>query len=302
MKPLAGIVAAGAALLVAAELALRVALGPPALTVLHPSIEYLFAPDQDVVRLGNRFRTNAHGMRSGPLPPAEEDHSYRLAVLGDSVINGGNPTDQDELATAILDGERIADGRTVRAMNISAGSWGPGNLLAYVDAFGLFDADYAVFVFSEHDLEDDRTFAPPSATTMPRERPVLALAEFVTRYLPRYVALPWGEARAKAEPSPLPGDARDSLEALARRVAGAGIPACVVLHPERGAPRAGPLPENLATIAGIFRRQGAVAVDGRAFLVGPEVYRDHIHPNARGQAALARAIASCDGLPLHPTG
>jgi hypothetical protein len=45
---------------------LYLGLGHPPLSVAHPTIEYMFAPDQDVSRFGNRQVYNAYGMRNDP--------------------------------------------------------------------------------------------------------------------------------------------------------------------------------------------------------------------------------------------
>ena len=39
-------------------------LGAPPLSMEHPEIDYLFAPNQDVNRFGNRQLFNSYGMRS----------------------------------------------------------------------------------------------------------------------------------------------------------------------------------------------------------------------------------------------
>ena len=60
-RALAVIVLGLLVLLVAAELFLRIhyGLGDPPLSIADPQIEYLFAPSQEVRRLGNRIHYNA---------------------------------------------------------------------------------------------------------------------------------------------------------------------------------------------------------------------------------------------------
>lgn len=63
-------------------------------------------------------------------------------MFGDSVLNGRNLTDHQSLATTILRTtwkEEFSSDFIVG--NISAGSWGPGNWLAYAKEYGFFDAD-----------------------------------------------------------------------------------------------------------------------------------------------------------------
>ena len=185
------LVFAVAAIFVSLELFARygLGLGTPPLSVVHPTIEYLYKPDQDVYRFGNHFIVNHYGMRSRDFSAHKSDLAeYRVMVFGDSVVNGGNLTDHANLATTMLE-SRLSDRlkRPVIVGNISAGSWGPGNWLAYGKEYGFFDADCVILVISSHDAEDNPTFEPLNPNTHPTEKPLLALSEAVFRYLPRYL-------------------------------------------------------------------------------------------------------------------
>ena len=61
--------AAICALLLAGEWFARsvLGLGDPPLSITHPRIEYLYAPNQDVRRFGKRFLVNDYSMRSAPF-------------------------------------------------------------------------------------------------------------------------------------------------------------------------------------------------------------------------------------------
>jgi len=164
-------------------------LGTPPLSVTHPQIEYLFKPNQDVNRFGNRILVNAYGMRTPDFPMHKQNPAERrIMVFGDSVLNGGAQTDHEALATSILarDLSRAWQALVVVG-NISAGSWGPGNWLAYAREYGWLDADAVVLVMSSHDTADNPTFAPLNPNTHPTVRPWTAVGEGLTRYLPRYV-------------------------------------------------------------------------------------------------------------------
>jgi hypothetical protein len=150
----------------------------------HPSIEYLYQPNQDVRRFGNRILINAYGMRSPDFPALKQDpDERRILVFGDSVLNGGAQTDHEALATSILS-RQLADvwHKPLVVGNVSAGSWGPGNWLAYAREYGLFDADAVVLVMSSHDTADNPTFAPLNPNTHPTECPWTAVGEGLTRY------------------------------------------------------------------------------------------------------------------------
>ena len=162
-------------------------LGTPPLSMSHPSIEYLFKPNQDLHRFGNHFLTNQYGMRSETFSRKKNNNECRVMVFGDSVVNGGNLTDHANLATTILKDKlsKILD-KNVVVGNISAGSWGPGNWLAYAQEYGFFDADIIVLVISSHDYIDNPTFQPLDKNTHPTTKPISAFIEGIERYVPRY--------------------------------------------------------------------------------------------------------------------
>ena len=85
-------------------------------------------------------------------------------------------------------------GRKVVVGSISAKSWGAPNELAYIQRFGLFDADAVVLVLSSHDYADVPTFVKVVGVDpeYPDHTPFFAAFEIFTRYLPRYVRGPWG--------------------------------------------------------------------------------------------------------------
>jgi hypothetical protein len=94
---------------------------------------------------------------------SDEINSKAVTILGlgDSVINGGVLTDQDELATMILSKELTgALNRPVQVLNVSAGSWGPDNCNAYLDERGTFNMHVMLLVVSSHDAYDVMDFTP----------------------------------------------------------------------------------------------------------------------------------------------
>lgn len=139
----------------------------------------MFAPDQEVYRFGNLQAYNAQGMRSPPMETVFQPR--RILVFGDSVLNGGNLTDQSELGTTLATSDDLFFG------NVSAGSWGPANMHAWFREFGSMGADTAIIVVSSHDLSDLPSFEPLDPTTHPMQPPLSALTEAFTRYIPRYI-------------------------------------------------------------------------------------------------------------------
>ena len=239
-------------------------------------------------------------MRSDDFPGDKPDSDeFRVLVLGDSVLNGRSQTDQSELATELLAVRlRKKLGRPVVVGNVSAGSWGPANLLAYIDKFGLFDSDVVVVVLSSHDLTDLPTFEPVVGVHpgFPDEGPWLALEEGVTRYLPRY--LPWGRAHIEAA-DPM-GDATDplvmaegrvKLQELIETIQAARVPMVAIQHLTRTELMNGP--ESGHQVIGEVLKESDVLT----LQLGPAMntslakennpYRDNIHLNPIGQRVLA---------------
>ena len=273
-------------------------LGTPPLSVTHPTIEYMFKPNQDVYRFGNHFVTNEYGMRSSPLSKNRGSNELRIVVFGDSVVNGGNLTDQSDLATNIIK-DKLAKktDKNVVVANISAGSWGPGNWLAYAKEYGFFDADIVVLVISSHDYADNPTFAPLDKKTHPTEQPISALIEGFERYLPQYLGSQGRNNLVKTTQEPSndqvsvgQNDLINFLE-LAKKNSSK-----VLVYQHFG-------PEEFQTGAtkGYFINKATCEGLGispislepyfrKAIETGNNPYRDHIHPNNGGQVLLAEAI------------
>jgi hypothetical protein len=290
----------GVALAVELFARLYLGLGDPGLVQTHPTIEYYFRPNQRAHPFGNLFRTNRYGMRSDDFPPQRtQPGELRVLVFGDSVVNGGNLTDHSRLATTLLQ-HRLAQElhRPVIVGNVSAGSWGPPNQLAYIKQFGFLDADVAIFVLSSSDFNDAPTFEPLNPLTHPTKAPWSAAWEGFVRYLPRYI-----HSRPSSGTAPEPVNLRDvevcmqaerEFLALARA---AGVTAMVLQHWEFGE-----LSQNqpqqghkeilrVATEAGVPVYQDVELL--RQYLAtGRNPYRDGIHLNDNGQQAYLEILHS----------
>jgi lysophospholipase L1-like esterase len=298
----------------------KLGLGDPPLSMPDPQIEYLYQPSKTYHRFGNTVAFNQWSMRSDDFSQHKSDpNELRILLLGDSVINGGAQTDQRDIASEIIRRElppRIAN-RSIVVGNASAGSWGPPNLLAYVKKFGFFEADIVIIVLSSHDWSEVPAFGDDLGVDAPTRKPVLALQEAITRYLPRY--LPGqSEQRKEAPPEPAPDDpqVQQTLAALRELIAlasASGAKVAIAQHLERNESIDNPKPGH-AAIAQIARgaaagdagaggtdlsiiqlgpsfeqaRRQLQAGDGAAHVGGP--YRDHIHPNQLGQRIIAQTL------------
>ncbi len=272
-------------------------LGTPPLSIAHNKIEYMFAPDQDVQRFGNRQLYNEFGMRSSPL--ADWGKKRRVLVFGDSVVNGGNLTDHAQLGTT------IASARVEGSVfaNISAGSWGPANILGYVETFGLFNADTVILVLSSHDAADPPTFLALDPNTNPTEQPFSALGEGFTRYLPRYLPnalrgllFSDGASRSTDASQQQGMDGVDALPILLDLIVRNDVEVCIVLHSSRSELRDGN--NAFEPFETALKNFEAPIIYMRDLLTGEssvdKVFRDDIHISAAGQIVLAEALVKCD--------
>lgn len=289
---------------VAGEIVARFVLGmgDPPLYRADPEIEYMPLPSRTYSRFGNRVSFNSFSMRSPEFPARKaDDRELRVMVLGDSVVNGGSPTDQADLATTkmpALLSESLA--RPAVVGNISCGSWGPPNLLAYVEKHGLFDADAVVIVLNSDDASDAPTFEP-LGPGLPTRGPVLALQEALGLYVPmafkHYVL--GREEKPPAEPAPTDESRRTALAALEKLInaaRGEGARVLVVHHPKLSELSAGRMEPGFDQVRGVAARAGVRFIETRPEmlrLVTQEQrgYRDNIHPDPAGQEAIARLLA-----------
>src|SRR5687767_2589355 len=106
--------------LVIVEVALRqfFGLGDMLLFQADSSFEYIAQPNQDKTRFGNRILSNEYSMRSLPLKGSD---TCIVLGFGDSILNGGSLTDQDSVATAIVENRFQQGGaNSFRFLNVSA--------------------------------------------------------------------------------------------------------------------------------------------------------------------------------------
>jgi lysophospholipase L1-like esterase len=273
-------------------------LGDPPLSMAHPTIEYLFKPSHTYHRFGNTIHYNAYSMRSPDFPKRKTDpRELRVMVLGDSVVNGGALSDDSDTVTAQLQRSLERElGRPVVVGNISAGDWGPPNLLAYVDAYGWFEADVIAVVLSSHDYSDAPTFAPRIGVdpNYPEHKPYFALQEAVTRYLvPRLFAPPPPNEFLP----PTRADIESSTAAVRRLLERANTSGAQVVlvaqYPEKRELH-GPYLTGHDVIRKIAEDTGVSAFDVREDLAPTgseaELYIDGIHPSPRARSLMATAL------------
>ncbi|WP_445246234.1 SGNH/GDSL hydrolase family protein [Microcoleus sp. OTE_8_concoct_300] len=170
----------------AIELGLRLlGFGNPALLQTDANAGYIFAPNQVVYRFGNRLEYNQFSQRSEQIDSAKPEGTFRILMIGDSVLNGQNITDQKETIPELFEARLLGIKKQVEVLNASAGSWGIGNQLGYIRKFGTFESDAVILQIGTHDL-----LQPPSSSAgvgndllMPNRKPLLAIQEVFQRHV-----------------------------------------------------------------------------------------------------------------------
>jgi len=283
-------------------------LGTPPLSMSHPSIEYMFKPNQDVYRYGHHFIINQYGMRSEPFTKNKGSNELRVMVFGDSVVNGGNPTDQADIATSILK-ERLTKivNKNVVVGNISAGSWGPGNWLAYAKEYGFFEPDIVALVISSHDYIDNPSFGTLNKYTHPTENPASALMEGIEKYWNDYSSK-MSASKAFTESYQFPVDKSENKDDDKAAIKGLGDlknflelaksnsrTVLVFQHYEKPEIESGQAKPGNQRIKVTCEQLGIIPTSLEPYFrksmeSGIDPYRDFIHPNQVGQKLIADAI------------
>ena len=275
------------------------------LYAVHPTIEYLLQPSQHIVCNGKTFKTNRWSMRSPDFDRNKSREEIRVMVFGDSIVHGF-PLDQHELATSLLtkDLEQTMR-RHVVVGNISAGSWGIPNYLAYEQANGFFDADVVVLVFSSHDLYDVPTFEPLSPIYQPQTR-FHIVSPFGVQKLFGWVkhnSLLLAQGTTDKNLEHLKAICLKALDDLYQDLQKQAIPLLLVFHYEQDELQAEMINEFLdwARVKGVSVVSDREVLIG-ALKVGKNPYQDFIHLNALGQSLLEAVILDglCEMGFIHP--
>ena len=257
--------------------------------------EYIAKPNQERLRFGVRLITNSHSQRS------EEPDSTKVKVLGlgDSVIFGGGWMDNDSLATTLFSNET-----GTQMLNISCGSWGPDNCVAYLREKGTFGAKAMVLVCSSHDAYDGMSFVPVVGVlpNYPDRQYKSAIWELIDRYLIPYIKIKT-QTRQYADPdaevekhaadrqvvqkSPYVVKGFDNLKQIADSL---DIPLWIYLHAEQGELKQRRYNDMGQQIIMWADSAQVTLIDGIREGETQEMYHDALHFNERGQRHLADVI------------
>ncbi|RHJ94902.1 hypothetical protein DW095_00215 [Bacteroides sp. AM07-16] len=257
--------------------------------------EYIAQPNQNRCRFGRHIVYNSYSQRNGEV----DSTAIIILGLGDSVINGGTLTGQESLATTLLGEELSYPSRRVQILNISAGSWGPDNCMAYLKRYGTFNAQAAFLVCSSHDVHDTMDFTPviDKDISYPSHQYTFAVWELLNRYLyPRLCNLlhisgslstvDSVQIIRKAGNSFNPG-----FSALVCYFRNNHIPFFILLHAETSEQQQGHYSEEGMEIIN-FCTENQVPVLTDLGKLSLSDYRDNIHINEQGQRKLMSLLES----------
>lgn len=277
------------------------------LYVEDPDFEYIFAPNQYRFRFRNVVKTNAFSMRSEPIDTSKD--TTVVLLVGDSVINGGNPTDHDDLASTILEKQFNKHYKQpIRVLNVSAGSWGPDNVFAFLKKKGFFGADVLCLVTSSHDAYDNMSHHKlvGDNPNYPGKQYKVALYEFWNRYIYtlfiyHYVEIPLKELFGPATQH-APNDVihkfgttfNPGFQQLADTTKAMNIPFLLYLHPELPEIAQQRYDSQGEEILAFARKNHVPVIDELKLRPSNDLFRnpdfDSIHYNAKGQAFMAKHL------------
>lgn len=277
------------------EFFLRKVWGLGDMTILFqedPAFEYIAKPNQQKFRFGNKIIYNEHSMRS--LPLREEDECVILG-FGDSVLNGGTLTDQDSLATTIVENQLQQNiNKGSRFLNVSAGSWGPDNCAAYLNKNGSFNAKMIVLFVSSHDAHDNMTFEKTVGVheSYPERPYPLAFFELMSRYIkPRVMhIIGMDEKKDDLMINKNGVEFNPGFEFFKNFAQKNGIPLVVCLHAEQAEVEQAKFNEQGDEILQYCASNNIKVISGLQIGEALNDFRDGIHINEKGQKRWAKAL------------
>ncbi len=289
-------------LFVVAEVGLRfLGFGHPP---LYETTDYGYRvkPNQTLTRFGHSIHYNQFGMRSPEVGKIPAPGRYRILCLGDSITFGGVQVSQNETYPAMLEAKLNSAGHHVEVLNMSAAGWAVANEYGWMQAEGLFGSQLVVLQIGTGDLFQART---PSETvdvhvSFPSHNPPLAMGELLGRYvLPRLGLVDVQDPGAKSGAElldELPNNLK-TIQSMVQLVRNKGAQVVVLYVEQLGYARAqgGPIKAGERAFLQLMQDMNVPLVrpgDALESAGGKLVFRDHIHPNAQGNAVIATVLSA----------
>jgi hypothetical protein len=262
-------------------------LGNPPLYIHHNAYQYIYAPNQDVIRFGARTITNSYSMRSYEL----SENEIRILKIGDSIVHGGALIDHDSLASSLLEKKlQSIFTSNVRVLNISSGGWSPEHELAYLKVHGTFDAKLILVEWNGNDLYSKK--GPKKIVgidpNIPEQKPLSAIVELFNRYIiPEFVgeSYKFGELEFVTKEN-LDNKNEDGILGLINFAKNNKIPLIVYLHPNKKELFANTFDIRSLSLLELLHSNNVTVYSGLDFM-RPRFYRDDIHLNEEGNRAMS---------------
>lgn len=267
------------------------------LFVESSEFEFIHKPNQATLIYRNKFLTNEYSMRSKQI--TKNDTSVVL-LLGDSVVNGGNTIDQDELASTILENTLTEKmGRSIRVLNISSYSWGPDNIYAYLKKYGTFNANLMIYVCNSNDAVDHMTFGKIVGTSNmhPNKNNVFGVSKLFEKGLNYFKGiLDRASGMYQIKPKSLNKGISDlnnlnkgfsDLYNLSNKL---NVPLLVYMHPDVEEIINKQYSSKGQSIIDFFKNKNVIILNELSLGIKKEYYKDNIHYNAEGQLFLSNNL------------
>ncbi|AUD06423.1 hypothetical protein [Spirosoma pollinicola] len=280
-------------ILVLAELVARyLGLDQFPLFMESKEFEYIHRPNQTTRIYGNNFKTNEYSMRSEPINKSD---TCVVLLIGDSVLNGGNSIDQDELASTLLENSLNKKlGKKVRVLNISSFSWGPDNIYAYLKKYGTFNADLMIYVCGSGDAYDNMTFEKivGVSSVHPDKNYIFGIKKLVDK---GYGVInntfkkifPEEKSPEVKEKNQKFNSGFSDLDSLARRL---NIPFLIYLHPDLDEISKKQYSKDGKLIIDFYTTRHRKVIRELNLGAKKEYYLDGIHINAEGQLFISKNL------------
>lgn len=260
------------------------------LMVENIDYEYIAQPNQNRQRFGNKIIYNQFSMRSEVINPS----SVKILGFGDSVINGGNLTDQDSLATTLLSDSLTKNyGQPIQFLNISAGSWGPDNCFAYLKNYGNFNAKYFFLFVSSHDAYDNMNFEKIIGInkSYPNKQYPLAIYELLDRYvLNKITHTPQNVDELGINKRKINTSFNSGFKSFFDYSIKNNVTLIVYLHAEKKELMAKKYNPQGEEIIKFCNENNIALIKDLDYSMDLESYRDNIHVNNRGQKKISNII------------